>query len=162
MYKRQGCVWSWDQPANSVIASVTNPPGVDQFISSVDAITLDSGNAQTLPDFTPGTMTPTAAVDVDWTQPFTLTTGNIFDNNTGTAGGTTIATITFNERTGTGPEARYAPDTSTYSIIWGSVSATSPSASLARSNINFYERVTSVAITPVSYTHLTLPTKRIV
>ena len=138
---------SWDQPADTVIASVTNPPGVDQFISSVDAITLDSGNAQTLPDFTPGTMTPTAGPDVDWTQPFTLTTGNIFDNNTGAAGGTTIATITFNERTGTGPEARYAPDTSTYSINWGSVSATSPSASLARSNINFYERVTSVAIT---------------
>ena len=62
-----------------IIASVTNPPGVDQFISSVDAITLDSGNAQTLPDFTPGTMTPVAAADVDWTQPFTLTTGNIFD-----------------------------------------------------------------------------------
>ena len=138
---------SWDQPANSIIASVTNPPGVDQFISSVDAITLDSGNAQTLPDFTPGTMTPTAGPDVDWTQPFTLTSGNIFDNNTGSAGGTTIATITFNERTGTGPEARYAPDTSTYSINWGSVSATSPSASLARSNINFYERVTSVAVT---------------
>ena len=135
----------WDVSTNRVAASVTNPPGVDQFISSVRAITLDSGNSQTLSDFTPGAMTPTAGPDVDWTQNFDLTTGNIFDSNTGATGGTTIATVSYNERTGTEAEIPYTTDTANYTINWGNVSAGNPVASNFGS-YNFYESRNTISI----------------
>ena len=86
----------WDDSIDTITADANNPPGVDQFISSVASISLDSGNAQTLTDFTAGAFDNTPAAGQDWQQPFTLTTGNIFDSNTGATGGITIATFGYN------------------------------------------------------------------
>ena len=139
---------AWDQPIDTITADANNPIGVDQFISSVASISLDSGNSQTLTDFTAGAFDNTPAAGQDWQQSFTLTTGNIFDSNTAATGGTTIATFGYNERTGTGPENVYTgtPNTSTHTIRWGNVSAGNPTTTLRTNSYNFYERVQSLTI----------------
>ena len=130
---------NWDQPANAIIANVDNPAGVDQYISSVRAVTLDSGNSQTLTDFTRGAFSNTPAADQDWTQTLTLTTGNILDDATGTTGGTTSATISYNQHDGT-TETPYTVRTGTYNINWRSPTVSNISMSINNGNfIQFYQ-----------------------
>ena len=130
---------NWDQPANAIIANVDNPAGVDQYISSVRAVTLDSGNSQDLDDFTRAAFSNTPAADQDWTQTLTLTTGNILDDATGTTGGTTSATISYNQHDGT-TETPYTVRTGTYNINWRSPTVSNISMSINNGNfIQFYQ-----------------------
>ena len=143
---------AWDQPVTSIRAGVDNPDGVTQYISSVRGISVSgtANSAVTLTDFTAGnfrntgnTANVTPAAEVDWIQDFATT--SILASGRTAAGETVTATLQYNQHDGT-TETPFTTSTSSDVITWNAVSANAPTATLASTSINFYERVTGITM----------------
>jgi len=111
---------NWDVPATGFSVTVTNPADFpSEYISSVNSVVGTAGTVSSLSFFTAGSPSPTPAGGISWNQTFSTDADAFIRPISSTiTGGSASATVTFNYKSGTTPEAVYTVDNTSWTINW--------------------------------------------